>query len=151
VNDIQKQIIQKLQTEFPLEPRPFDIIAQKLGISLDELFAEIQQLIDAGVIRRLGVSLDSNKLGYRSILAAIAVPEDRIQDASERIHCFSEITHSYLRSDPFNIWFTIIAPSDERIAAILDALRNSLNLKPSEVLHLPMKRLFKLDARFYYP
>jgi len=58
------------------------------------------------------------------------------------------VTHSYLRRDDFNIWFTIIADDEEKIKYILEQIRSALSLKSSQVLNLPMKRIFKLDARF---
>ncbi|UCF14663.1 MAG: hypothetical protein JSW59_14710, partial [Phycisphaerales bacterium] len=64
---------------------------------------------------------------------------------------FSEVTHSYLRNDNFNIWFTIIAADDERIQQILDEIRSIMSLNRSQILNLPMKRLFKLDTRFKVP
>ena len=61
---------------------------------------------------------------------------------------YHEVTHSYLRDHHFNIWFTIIAVNDEKIEEILGQIRISLNLDESDILNLPVKRLFKLDARF---
>jgi hypothetical protein len=59
------------------------------------------------------------------------------------------VTHSYLRNDVYNIWFTLIAIDNDRIKNILEQIRESLSLEKSKVLNLPMKRLFKLDARFH--
>ena len=101
-----------------------------------------------GMIRRIGASLDSRKLGFSSTLAAVNVKADLVERASEVIDQFPEVTHSYLRRDHFNIWFTIIAVDNERIEYILKEIRFSLPLEKSQVLNLPVKRLFKLDVRF---
>ena len=106
----------------------------------------IESLISDGVIRRLGVSLNSHKLGYHSTLAAISIEDSLVERASEIIEAYSEITHSYLRSDRFNIWFTIIASNNERIENILEEIQSELSLENSQILNLPMKRLFKLNA-----
>jgi len=71
-----------------------------------------------------------------------------VDHAAEIIGRFYEVTHSYLRNDVFNIWFTLIAIDDNRIENILEQIRKSLFLERSNVLNLPMTRLFKLDARF---
>ncbi|GAF71750.1 unnamed protein product, partial [marine sediment metagenome] len=73
---------------------------------------------------------------------------DLVDRAAKIVGQFPEVTHSYLRKDRFNIWFTIIAVNNERIEYILEQIRCSLSLKNSQVLNLPAKRLFKLDARF---
>lgn len=106
-------------------------------------------MLDKGIIRRIGASFDSNKLGFCSTLAAVSVDPELIDRASEVIGRFYEVTHSYLRNDVYNIWFTLIAIDNDRIENILEQIRESLFLEKSKVLNLPMKRLFKLDARFH--
>lgn len=108
----------------------------------------IESLMSDGVIRRVGASLNSHKLGYCSTLAAISVDKDTVERACEIIDGFAEITHSYLRSDHFNIWFTIIASSNDKIGSIIKQIKSALSLESSQVLNLPMKRLFKLNACF---
>jgi len=131
-----------------LSERPYEIIASRLKIPCEELWNRVQQLIADGVIRRVGASLDSRKLGFRSTLAAVSCREDTVEQAAKIIGRFPEVTHSYLRNDNFNIWFTIIAIDEERIKYILERIRISLSLESSQVLNLPMKHLFKLNARF---
>jgi len=142
------RILDALQNDFPLSTRPYEILADKLHIPCDELWDRIQKLMVDGVIRRIGASLDSHKLGYCSTLAAVSIPQDLVEKAATVISGFSEVTHSYLRRDDFNIWFTIIAVDTGRIEDILEQIRSALSLESSQVLNLPMKHLFKLNARF---
>ena len=148
MNKIDGQILQELQDNFPLSEKPYEVIAKKLQIPKEELWDRVQAMLDKGIIRRMGASFDSNKLGFRSTLAAVSVDPRLVDRASEIIGRFCEVTHSYLRNDVFNIWFTLIAIDDSRIEKILEQIRKSLSLDRSNVLNLPMKRLFKLDARF---
>ena len=142
------RILQALQNDFPLNQRPYEILASKLQISCEQLWARVNRLMAEGVIRRIGAGLDSHKFGFCSTLAAVSVKPDIVKRAAEIIGRFSEVTHSYLRNDHFNIWFTIIAVDEERIEQILEQIRSSLALESSQVLNLPVKRLFKLDVRF---
>jgi DNA-binding Lrp family transcriptional regulator len=148
MDKIDSQILQELQDNFPLSERPYDIVADRLQISQEEIWERVQLMLDKGVIRRMGASLDSNKLGFRSTLAAVSVAPELVDRAAEIIGQFYEVTHSYLRNDDFNIWFTLIAVDDDRIENILEQIRKALSIERSKVLNLPMKRLFKLDARF---
>lgn len=148
MDKIDSQILQELQDNFPLSERPYEVIAKRLQIQKEELWIRVQAMLDKGIIRRMGASFDSNKLGFRSTLAAVSVDPQLVDRASEIIGRFCEVTHSYLRNDVFNIWFTLIAIDDSRIEDILEQIRKSLSLDRSNVLNLPMKRLFKLDARF---
>jgi len=142
------QILQELQYNFPLSERPYEVIADRLQISHVELWDRVQGMLDEGVIRRMGASFDSNKLGFRSTLDAVSVDSELVDSAADVIGQFYEVTHCYLRNDVFNIWFTLIAVDNNRIENILEQIRKSLCLESSKVLNLPMKRLFKLDARF---
>jgi len=148
MNELDCRILQALQDEFPLSSKPYDVLAKKLHIPPDELWERTQRLIGQGLIRRLGVSLDSHKLGFTGTLAAVSVQPELIEQAAKVIEQFPEVTHSYLRKDHFNIWFTIIAPDNKKIESILEQIRSTLSLGKAKILNLPMKRLFKLDARF---
>jgi DNA-binding Lrp family transcriptional regulator len=148
MDKIDNKILHELQYNFPLAEKPYEFIAGKLKITNEDTWNRIQKMLDEGVIRRIGASFDSNKLGFKSTLAAVSVGSELIDRAAEVIGQFHEVTHSYLRNDVFNIWFTLIAVDNNRIENILDKIRKSLHLEKSRVLNLPMKQLFKLDARF---
>jgi DNA-binding Lrp family transcriptional regulator len=148
MDDLDRRILDALQYDFPLSERPFDVLAERLGLDAELLWRRVEDMVERGVIRRLGASLDSRKLGFCSTLAAVRVAPDLVDRAAETIARYPEVTHSYLRDHEFNIWFTIIAAHAERIEAILGELRTELSLEPPDILNLPMKRMFKLDARF---
>ena len=148
MDELDRRIIKELQENFPLEINPYQIMADRLEISAEQLWQRVQALAQSGVIRRIGFSIDSRKIGYSSTLAAVRVSPDRIEKASELISGYPQITHSYLRKDPFNIWFTVIAQDEDSISAILKEIQEKLELEPEDVMDLPVEKLFKLDARF---
>jgi DNA-binding Lrp family transcriptional regulator len=148
MDKLDYRILEAFQKDFPLTERPYEAISDKLKIPCEQLLDRLQLLMADGVIRRIGASLDSRKFGYCSTLAAISVEPDFIKQAAEVIGKFPEVTHSYLRTDRFNIWFTIIASDNERFESILKQIQSALLLESSQILNLPMKRLFKLNACF---
>ncbi|MHC4170440.1 MAG: siroheme decarboxylase subunit alpha [Planctomycetota bacterium] len=148
MDELDSRILRELQHGFPLCEKPYDVLADRLKISVEELWSRVQRMLDEGVIRRMGASFDSRKLGFSSTLAAVSVEQTLVERAAEVIGAFPEVTHNYLRNDTFNIWFTMIAVDEERIEHVLEEIRTSLSLERSAVLNLPVKRLFKLDARF---
>jgi DNA-binding Lrp family transcriptional regulator len=148
MDELDWRILQALQNDFPLSAKPYEIIARKLQIPCEQLWNRVQKLMAKGVIRRIGASLDSHKLGFCSTLAAVSVEPNLVDKAAEIIGRFPEVTHSYLRKDDFNIWFTIIATDEERLVEILKEISTALSIDSSNILNLPVKRLFKLDARF---
>lgn len=148
MDDLNRRILDALQYDFPLSDRPYEDLAERLGLDAELLWQRVDRMIEQGVIRRFGASIDSRKLGFCSTLAAVRVEPGLVERAAEVIGRYREVTHSYLRDHEFNIWFTVIAADGERIEAILDEIRGSLSLDPVDILNLPMKRMFKLDARF---
>jgi siroheme decarboxylase len=148
MDNIDKCILSALQDDFPIAANPYDIIANKLGIGAEEFWERLCRLIDIGIIRRLGASINSHKFGFKSTLAAISVEPDVIAHATMIMERFPEVTHCYLRKHRFNIWFTVIAINEERIRDLLEIIRSELSIDNTRILNLPIKRMFKLDARF---
>ncbi|MHC4904580.1 MAG: Lrp/AsnC family transcriptional regulator [Planctomycetota bacterium] len=105
---MDRRIIKELQENFPIELNPYEVIAKNLEMSTEQLWQRVQAMAETGVIRRMGFSIDSRKIGYSSTLAAIRVSEDRVDEASELIATYPQITHSYLREDEFNISETVL-------------------------------------------
>ncbi|MFH1616705.1 MAG: AsnC family transcriptional regulator [Planctomycetota bacterium] len=148
MDSLDRQILETVQSDFPLCRDPYEVLARRVGISVDEFRKRLEELIDVGVIRRLGIFLDSHKLGFSSTLVALSVGQTAVDRAAELISSFPEVTHSYLRTGEFNIWFTVLAADERAIEQILEQVRCRLKLDRSKILNLPMKRQFKLDARF---
>lgn len=148
MDTIDKQVLDALQMDFPLAPRPYAVIAERLGLTEDGVWQRVQSLMERGIIRRLGASLDSRKLGYESTLVGIRVSEKGMPKATEMLDAYPEVTHCYLRQCDHNIWFTLIAIDQDRITAILHEIQKTLSLHESDILNVPVERLFKLDARF---
>ena len=58
-----KELLQLMQDDFPLESHPYAVLANKLGLTEDEVFARVKRLYAEGVIRKLRTILDAQKLG----------------------------------------------------------------------------------------
>jgi DNA-binding Lrp family transcriptional regulator len=64
----------------------------------------------------------------------------------EVVNSYMGVTHNYRRDHDYNIWFTLIAPSEEKIERIL---REIIELtEVGEVISLPAERLFKIQVDF---
>jgi DNA-binding Lrp family transcriptional regulator len=148
MDELDRMIVNELQEHFPLQANPYEILADNIGITTEQLWQRVQALVESGVIRRIGFSIDSRKMGYSSTLVAIRIMAERIEEASELIATYPEITHSYLRDDGYNIWFAVIAENKDRVLAVLEEIRLKLGLSGEDIMNLPVEKLFKLDARF---
>ena len=79
MTELEKQLLQTIQTVFPVAQQPFARLAQQLGATEADVIAALGQLQQAGVIRRLGAVFDARRLGYVSSLVACQVPQEAIE------------------------------------------------------------------------
>jgi len=140
-----RQIINLIQLDFPLTVYPFEEIAQKIGLSEDEVISRLNRLKDEGIIRRIGPIINTRGIGGTNTLAAVLVPESDIDRAAAFINKYPEVSHNYLRREKYNIWFTVSAPTQERLDQILHEIQKELNCP---LLNLPTIRQFKIQVNF---
>ncbi len=146
LSDLDKRVLTRIQAGFPIGSRPYAALGEYLGVSEAEALASVDGLREAGVIRRIGAIFDSNRLGYRSTLCAIAAPLERVDEVAAVVSAYPNVTHNYLREDRYNVWFTLIARSQERIAEILAEIASATGV--TDILDLPAIRLFKIRVDF---
>lgn len=146
INDKNRKILNNIQVDFPIDSRPYKILAQKLGLSEDELIKRIHQMKENMLIRRIGGNFSPDRLGYHSTLCAAKVPEDKMKLFTKTVNAYSGVTHNYKRDHEFNIWFTFIAPSVEIIKTNLEQIIKTTGVET--ILNLPATRVFKISANF---
>lgn len=148
MDQVDRKILNLVQVNFPIAPRPFEVLAEQLGISEEEFLRRTNDLINSGVIRQIGPVFDSQKLGYKSTLVAITVPSAQLDETAQIVNRYPEVTHNYGREDHYNLWFTLIASSQERIDQILREIREKPGI--TKILNLPAQRLFKIKVEFNF-
>ncbi|MBW7995279.1 MAG: Lrp/AsnC family transcriptional regulator [Candidatus Glassbacteria bacterium] len=141
------RILDRVQSGFPVTERPFAVMADEIGIAEADLIERVKALREQGVIRRFGAVFDSRKLGYVSTLVGVKIPraEDLPAVAAE-VSTYLEVTHNYQRTDEYNLWFTLIAASQERIDNIIGRIGSLPQV--AEIRNLPALRLYKIKADF---
>src|SRR5512145_133336 len=143
MDEIDKEILNNLQKEFPLEEQPFLIIGERCGISEDETIGRIQKMKDKGIIRRIGAVFDGAKLGRVSTLCAARVPEDKIGHFVETVNANRGVTHNYRRRHEYNIWFTVSVATAEELAAFLEDVKTKTGV--TDILDMRAVKVFKID------
>ena len=142
---LEQRVLEIIQQDFPIAPRPYEVLAERLGVSENEVFESVQSLCEKRIIRRLGGSFDSRKVGYKSTLAALSVPEERLDEAVEIVNSYPGVTHNYEREGEYNVWFTIIAPSEDEIGETIKEIGERTG---APTLNLPATHVFKIKVNF---
>jgi DNA-binding Lrp family transcriptional regulator len=146
LDDLDREILNRIQVEVPLVPRPFKALADDFGISEHEMISRVQRMWDEGVVRRLGPIVDYHAWNMSGVLVAARVSEDNIDRAKEAVANYPEITHAYLRDHDWNLWFTVIAENDEAMDAVIGRVSERAGLK--DVKKLLQDKSFKLGVKF---
>lgn len=146
LDDIDRAILNQIQSAFPIVPRPYAATAEKLGLSEAEVLTRVQRLVDLGIIRRIGANFNSRLLGYTSTLCAAAVPPAQIETFNAVVNQYAGVTHNYLRRHRLNIWFTLIAPSAARLEEIIQEIKIKSGIR--EIYSFPARRIFKIQVDF---
>jgi DNA-binding Lrp family transcriptional regulator len=146
MDELDKMILNRIQTRFPLTPRPFQCIAQALRTTENEVLARVSRLKKDGIIRRIGGNFVPGKVGFVSTLCTAQVPADKVDLFARTVNKFPGVTHNYLRENAFNVWFTFIAPSMAEIRDNLARIAEKTGV--NRILNLPATHVFKIKAKF---
>ena len=146
LDDMDRMILNEIQSNLPIEPKPYQVLAEKLKCSEEEVLRRVQQMKDRDVIRRIGANCNSRKLGYTSTLCAAKVPSHLMELFIKVVNSYTGVTHNYRRQHDYNIWFTLIAPSKGEIKRTLREISEITGVE--EIISLPAERLFKIQVDF---
>jgi siroheme decarboxylase len=145
LDDADKQLMNLLQSSFPLEPEPFAAVARLAELPLEEVKSRTERLLRERIIREITPIFDTRALGYASMLVAAKVDGDNPHRAAKVINAHPGVSHNYLRTHEFNLWFTIATPPDSKLGleGTLGVLREETGAE--SIRQLPTLTLFKIN------
>ncbi len=138
------ELLNRIQSDFPLDSHPFATIADQLGMSEAAVLARLQELEQAGAISRFGAVFTPNVAGA-STLVALAIPEEDIEQTAELVNAMAGVNHNYLREHRYNLWFVITGRDRTELD---DRLRHIQQAAPYPMLDLPMEQPYHIDLGF---
>ncbi len=150
LSETDRKILQRLQTNLPLTHRPFLDLAKELGLEEDLIIEKVKSMIENKYVRRIAPIINTQAIGNSATLAAMQVPEDKIEEVSQIINGYSGVSHNYLRKGknkelPLNIWFTMSAPSQEKLEENIKEIETRTGF---DVRMLPTTKKFKIGVKF---
>jgi len=144
-------ILDALQDDIPLVPRPFEAIALRLGIPEQVLLDRLKRLQDEGIVRGISPFLESRHMGLSAAtLIALHVPEDRVHEIAAIISSYPEVSHNFRRDHYYTLWFTISGKNEEAIQSVLAEILRRTGIPDTDVLNLPTVKKLKVDVRFSF-
>ncbi len=144
LSQLDKRLLDEFQRGFPLAPRPFAVIAERLDSDEQTVIAALRRLAAAGLIDRVGAVLRPHRAGW-STLAAMAVPPERLEEVADLVSGFEAVNHNYEREHRLNLWFVVAAADRAAVEAVLAEIEAQSGIA---VLNLPLVRAHHLDLGF---
>ncbi len=147
MDKLDRDLLNIIQSHFPLTAEPYAELAGMLGTSAGEIIKRLEKLTENGTIRRLGSIFDSRGLGYTGTLCAMQVPPEMVEPVAEIVNGYSGVTHNYLRNHRYNMWFTLLAPDKKELGRIMEEIKARSGI--SEMISLPAVKTFKIKVNFH--
>ena len=143
-SELRQRLLNDFQRDFPMEPRPFAAVADRLGVPEDEVISELAALEAEDRISRVGPVFAPGTVGV-STLAAMEVPEARLDEVARVVNDFEEVNHNYVRENAINLWFVVTAETEERLRSVLNAIREAAGIA---VHDLRLEEEYRIDLGF---
>lgn len=132
------------QRDFPLVSRPFLEIAKQLSWSERDVIDSLITLKEKGAFSRIG-AVFAPEAGGASLLAAMAVPTERLDEVAHQVSSQEGVNHNYEREHRFNLWFVMSAASEGALEESLSDIEDQTGI---EVLRLRMIKPYHIDLGF---
>lgn len=147
INDfstLEQHLLNDFQRDMSFSATPYADMAKQLGVSEDDVLQAIQSLQERGVISRVGPVFSPNRIGV-STLAAMSVPDDKLECVARIVSAFPEVNHNYEREHEYNLWFVVTASSEEHLDIVLYEIEQHTE---QSVMSLPMLDDYFIDLGF---
>lgn len=129
---IDRQIIHATQAGLPLVAEPYQAVAEKLGLTAQEVMHRMADMQQAGIIRRIAAVPNHYKLGYRyNGMTVWDVDDEHVDALGQRVAELPFVSHCYQRPRylpdwPYNLFAMVHGKTEQdaerQIAVIAELL-----------------------------
>jgi len=157
VADLTQSIIHAIQGGLPLTPRPFALIAERLGTDEETVLDSVRDLQARGIIKRFGVVVRHHELGFRANAMVVwDVPDESVAVIARRLAEDPAVTLCYRRprrmpSWPYNLFCMIHGRDRCSVQEKISALRHAIGIHELPCCVLFSRRRFKQRGARYAP
>ena len=145
MNEVDRNIINHMQDDFPVCEQPFAELAERLDLNKNELLNRVQSLLDDGTLSRFGPMYNIEMLGGIYCLVAMRIPEHDLEQIINTINSYSEVAHNYERTHEFNVWFVLAAETKTQLGELLEDIEKKTGYPTFE---MPKLEEFYIGLKF---
>ena len=132
IDDVDRRLIVATQKGLPLDPHPYKIVADEVGITELEVRQRLERMQNTGVIRRIGAVPNHYRLGYRANgMTVWNVPDEKINDLGKKVGALDFVSHCYHRPRhlpewPYNLCAMVHAKEHDEAMRLVDKIAELL-------------------------
>lgn len=145
MNTRERNLINHLQGGFPITERPYLQVANRLGMTEEDVISGIQSLLESGKLTRFGPLYHAERIGGDLTLAAMKLPTDDLDRVSAIVNGFPEVAHNYERDHEFNMWFVVATDDPGDVPRVLAQIEESTG---HTVFNMPKQNEYYVGLRF---
>lgn len=143
IDATDRALILATQGGLPLVPRPYDAIAEQVGIPAEEAMQRLRAMLAAGIIRRIGAVPNHYAIGWTANgMTVWDVDDARVDELGAQVGGLDFVTHCYRRPRarpawPYNLFAMVHGASREECAAKAAEIRALLGdaCRASDILY----------------
>jgi DNA-binding Lrp family transcriptional regulator len=135
----ERIIGREIQKDLPMTKRPYQEIADRTGLTEQDVLEAIRRMLARGLIRKFGAIVRHREAGFSANAMVVwAVPQDRCEQVGQTLSSFPEITHCYERSPAFegkyNVFSMIHMRRPDEIEEIVEKIATLTNIADYQIL-----------------
>ncbi len=139
-DEFDRAVIRATQGNLPVVSEPWNESAQQLGISVDELLAQLEAMKERGLLRRVAGILYHRRAGFSANgMGVWQVPADQIAEIGPKMAAYRGVSHCYERPTyadwPYQIFTMAHGRSKQECDAILDAIADEFPIEQRATLY----------------
>jgi DNA-binding Lrp family transcriptional regulator len=148
-------IVRTAQYDIDMVSEPFKKIIDELDIDYDTFFSILQELQEAGIMRRFASILNHRKAGFNANAMVVwDVDETNGEEIGATAAAFSAVSHCYLRPKyenwPYNLFTMVHGKTKEETNSIIAEMANEIEAKS----HMPLyssREFKKIRIEYFTP
>ena len=149
-----RQLLERVQLGLPICPRPYAEIGCACDMPEAEVLERLTRLKQKGLIKRMGVIVKHQELGYRANAMIVwNVPDNLVKQLGGHISQFDFVTLCYQRPRqaewPYNLYCMIHGKDRITVLSQLDQLNTACGLAGFDREILFSRRCFKQRGAIY--
>ncbi|HUT40264.1 MAG TPA: Lrp/AsnC family transcriptional regulator [Gammaproteobacteria bacterium] len=137
-----EDLIEAIQGGLPLVSRPYQAIAERIGCTESGVIEQLRNLLERGIIKRLGVVVRHHELGYRANAMVVwDVADDQVDRIGRQLGDQDCVTLCYQRPRRlpgwrYNLFCMVHGQDRDEVLACIERMTTALGLgeTPHEIL-----------------